>query len=111
MPGYDGTGPRGMGRMTGRGLGYCASPVLGRRLLGGAVGGGRGFRHPVGWGRGMGFGRGMRFGRGIYGTYTGPQGPQDVPASPQEELAFLREQASGIEGELKRIQDRIEELS
>ena len=24
MPGFDGTGPRGLGRMTGRGFGYCA---------------------------------------------------------------------------------------
>ncbi len=27
MPGFDGTGPRGMGSMTGRGLGYCIVPV------------------------------------------------------------------------------------
>ena len=27
MPGYDGTGPRGMGSMTGRGLGYCVMPI------------------------------------------------------------------------------------
>ena len=27
MPGFDGTGPRGQGAMTGRGMGYCAMPV------------------------------------------------------------------------------------
>jgi hypothetical protein len=27
MPGFDGTGPRGMGRMTGRGRGYCVMPL------------------------------------------------------------------------------------
>ena len=27
MPGYDGTGPRGQGPMTGRGEGYCAMPL------------------------------------------------------------------------------------
>jgi hypothetical protein len=27
MPGFDGTGPRGIGPMTGRGLGYCVMPV------------------------------------------------------------------------------------
>ena len=27
MPGFDGSGPRGTGAMTGRGLGYCALPV------------------------------------------------------------------------------------
>lgn len=28
MPGFNGTGPRGQGPMTGRGMGYCAMPVL-----------------------------------------------------------------------------------
>jgi hypothetical protein len=27
MPGFDGTGPRGQGPMTGRGEGYCAIPL------------------------------------------------------------------------------------
>ncbi len=27
MPGLDGTGPRGKGQMTGRGMGYCVIPV------------------------------------------------------------------------------------
>jgi hypothetical protein len=27
MPGFDGTGPRGMGPMTGRGRGYCVVPL------------------------------------------------------------------------------------
>jgi hypothetical protein len=27
MPGYDGTGPRGLGPMTGRGRGYCVIPL------------------------------------------------------------------------------------
>lgn len=27
MPRFDGTGPRGMGPMTGRGMGYCAMPI------------------------------------------------------------------------------------
>ncbi len=29
MPGFDGTGPRGMGPMTGGGRGYCAVPQPG----------------------------------------------------------------------------------
>ena len=29
MPGFDGTGPAGMGSMTGRGMGYCAMPLGG----------------------------------------------------------------------------------
>lgn len=27
MPGFDGTGPRGQGPMTGRGMGYCVMPL------------------------------------------------------------------------------------
>ena len=54
MPGYDGTGPMGMGSMTGGGMGFCAVPgsdgyarprigqFFGR---GGGRGGGRGRRN------------------------------------------------------------------
>jgi len=47
MPFGDGTGPRGMGPMTGRGAGYCAgfaSPILGRRWFG--FGRRRAYRYP-----------------------------------------------------------------
>jgi len=51
MPFGDGTGPRGMGPMTGRGAGYCAgfgrpgfaNPIPGRRWFG------------FGWGRAYGY--------------------------------------------------------
>jgi len=79
MPFGDGTGPRGLGPMTGRGAGYCAglgragfaNPVPGRGWVGpgwgmpygnpylgryGAALPRRGFG--VGWGRGLGRGRG-----------------------------------------------------
>ena len=84
MPRGDGTGPGGLGPMTGRAAGYCAgysvpgfmNPVLGR---GGAFGAlpyynpmfGGGFapgyygRSGLGFGRGRGFGRGFGRGRGI----------------------------------------------
>jgi len=52
MPGFDGTGPRGEGSMTGGRRGYCAVPnprvPYGGRGVGvgrGAFGGGRGFRN------------------------------------------------------------------
>jgi hypothetical protein len=54
MPGGDGTGPLGMGPMTGHGAGYCAGtdiPVSSNMT--------------PGRGRGMGFGRGRGFGRGM----------------------------------------------
>lgn len=51
MPGFDGTGPRGQGAMTGGGRGYCAvelnstevRPMSGRGFYG--RGGGRGHRN------------------------------------------------------------------
>ncbi|MDP8218647.1 MAG: DUF5320 domain-containing protein, partial [Candidatus Theseobacter exili] len=52
MPGGNGTGPMGMGRMTGRGAGFCAGYST------------PGYSKPVpGRGRGLGFGRGA-YGRG-----------------------------------------------
>ncbi|NMC48807.1 MAG: DUF5320 domain-containing protein [Desulfovibrio sp.] len=89
MPGFDGTGPRGAGPMTGGGFGYC-----------GPAG-------PVG-GRGMGFGRGAFGGRGgmgrrWFGGYRGPV-PYQVPArpetTPEEYLAWL-------ESEVARTKEQI----
>jgi len=47
MPGFDGTGPRGMGSMTGGGRGFCVVPVAGVT--------------PRSFGRGCGRGRRNRF--------------------------------------------------
>jgi hypothetical protein len=77
MPAGDGTGPMGMGPMTGRGTGFCsgfgapgyANPVPGR-----SFGWGRGF----GFGRGRGFGRGFGWGRG-FGRRFGWGGPYTAP--------------------------------
>jgi len=71
MPFGDGTGPAGLGPMTGRAAGFCAGyPVPGymNPAVGGAVFYGAGYRMPYsGWGRrgfGRGFGRGWGRGRG-----------------------------------------------
>jgi len=57
MPGGSGTGPMGMGPMTGRGAGYCAGyPTPGFMN----PYGGRGFGMGMGRGMGMGGGRGRR---------------------------------------------------
>ena len=67
MPGFDGTGPRGLGPLTGRGRGFCLtgiSPVsasvstIQQRPLYSRPYHGRGFGRGHGGGRGMGRGRG-----------------------------------------------------
>ncbi|MBN2418377.1 MAG: DUF5320 domain-containing protein, partial [Deltaproteobacteria bacterium] len=44
MPGFDGTGPQGMGPMTGGARGYCNPNSAWRPPYGGGYGMGRGFR-------------------------------------------------------------------
>jgi Family of unknown function (DUF5320) len=106
MPGFDRTGPRGMGSMTGGGRGYCAVPA------GSSFGRGSGFGRPFGaFGRGRG-GPGM--GRGAFGGYQdfGIAGPafSAPPMTEEQELSALRQQAQSIQGELEQIQRRIGEL-
>jgi len=109
MPGGDGTGPGGLGPMTGRAAGFCAGfPVPG---YANPVGG-RGMG--MGWGRGGGFGRGRGFGWGRVGygmpAYGGaPYGPMPTVTSEQE-LAGLKEQSKFMQNALDEISKRIEEL-
>lgn len=55
MPGFDGTGPRGQGTMTGRRMGYCVSVDPTNKPFSGSN---------FGYGRGRGFGSGLGLGRG-----------------------------------------------
>ena len=117
MPGGDGTGPGGMGPMSGRAAGYCAGyPVPGYMN----PTGGRG----MGWGRGMGRGRGMGWGRGrgVWGApYGAPQAGYvpgaiapgayaPVAPSPDQELTALKGQADYVTSALEDIKTRIGEL-
>ena len=116
MPRGDGTGPAGMGPMTGRAAGYCAGyPVLG-------------FMNPVGgrgyWGRGRGgawgrgFGRGFGWARGGYPAWGGdvatPYAPYPSPVAPtmtaEQELTGLKQQADYFQDALGDINNRIEQL-
>lgn len=114
MPAGDGTGPLGMGPMTGRAAGFCAGyPTAG--FMNSVPGRGRG----IGRGRG-GFGRGLalgfRGGRGGFGW-----GPGAVPAYPyagpyaaaptaEQEKSALTAQVAHFENMLKDIKARLDEL-
>ncbi|MEW6359569.1 MAG: DUF5320 domain-containing protein [Planctomycetota bacterium] len=122
MPGGDGTGPMGMGPMTGRGAGYCAGyPVPGfMNPYGGRFG--------MGFGRGMGVGRGARVGRGRRNWFhaTGlpgwarygmmPAWGGQMPAAPiapmsrQQQTEALKAQAQYMEDALKDIKEQLQEL-
>lgn len=125
MPGGDGTGPGGMGAMTGRAAGYCAGYPM------------PGFMNPIP-GRGFGFGRGRGFGRGLgwgfrgghgwggyggvayglpygYGALPMPYGssagvPYGVAPTSQQELDALKGQSEYMEDALEGIRKRIGEL-
>ena len=94
MPGFDGTGPRGMGPMTGGGRGFC-SP----------------------WGIGSafgGYGASPRMGYGYpyYGAW--PASPVAMPFPPQitreQELDFLRNQSEMMRKQMEQIETRMREL-
>ncbi|MHB1318426.1 MAG: DUF5320 domain-containing protein [Anaerolineae bacterium] len=114
MPGYDRTGPRGEGAMTGGGFGHCGT---GRSARFGAL-------PLVGLGPGLGLGRAWRararrFGRGLgpgYGRGLGPagfvdDGPWYEPAPVQEttalesEAGFLRRQLWAIEARIAALRE------
>ncbi len=110
MPGFNGTGPRGQGPMTGGGRGYCVLPAnnfVSRSF------GGRFY-----CGRGRGGGRGRRnwfYATGLPGWMRGQQsipiaGDFNYTAPASEELSMLKDQAGYIKEELEVIQSRIQEI-
>jgi len=127
MPGGDGTGPMGMGPMTGRGAGYCAgysvpgymNPTPG----GGAWGWGRGFGRGLGrgWGRGR-WAAPAAYGAPAYGApaYGAPAygaaayGAQPFgwpQPTPEQETETLKQQAEFLQSQLDAIQKRLDELT
>lgn len=109
MPFGDGTGPRGMGPMTGRGAGYCGG--YGRP----------GFTNPA-FGPPGGYGYGHRgYGYPGYGAPYGYSGVipyiPPIPGVPpafvmnrEQELDYLKNQAQIARSQLEQIESRMREL-
>lgn len=107
MPGGDGTGPRGMGAMSGRGMGYCTG--FGRP--GWANPGYRGFGFGRKWGSGFGRGPGRGFGFAWNGAKPYPTfSPAPGSPDPEHEKQLLQDQATALERELQYIKNRLQEL-
>jgi hypothetical protein len=118
MPRGDGSGPAGMGPMTGRAAGYCAgyaSPGFASGF--GGYWGGRGWRG-MGRGRGMGF-RGMPFYAGATPGWAGyapavpfvaGQGYPVAGAQGFDEKTVLKNQEQMLEDQLKQIKERLKTL-
>ncbi len=109
MPGLNGTGPAGAGKMTGRGLGPCANN--GSMAAGGIYGCGMSF------GRGMGMHRGPGFGRGCGPGYGRGYGPcfRAFATSASENVAedlkgTLQAQKDFLQARLEAIDKRLEAL-
>ena len=104
MPGFDGTGPRGMGPMTGGGRGFCSPWRIGAAPRGYGVPPRAGYGYPhYGWGGAS------------YPFYGVPaSAPGTIPFAPQmtreQELDFLKNQAQAMRGQLEQIEARIQQL-
>jgi len=113
MPRGDGTGPGGMGPMTGRAAGYCAGYSV------------PGYMNPAGGRMGMGWGRGWGRGRGWAQPYAAPVSPvapvqpaaygmyTGAPAyaySKEQEKDMLQNQVKAMEEQMEAIRKRIEEI-
>ncbi|MBN2307523.1 MAG: DUF5320 domain-containing protein [Candidatus Hydrogenedentes bacterium] len=123
MPGGDGTGPGGMGPMTGRAAGYCAGfgmPGFANPMAGGGYWG-RG-RGGGGWGGGGWGRRNWFYATGLTGWQRAAMGwpgyagaapyaaPFAPPVSGEQELDMLKGQAEYFEDALDGLKKRIAEL-
>jgi hypothetical protein len=124
MPAGDGTGPLGMGPMTGGGRGYCAGyaapgwsgPVSGRafwgrgayrragRSGGSGFGGGRGWRH---WYYATGLPRWARWGV----PQAGAPGAPPAGPSREQEIELLKDETQWLKDQLEAIGKRMDELN
>lgn len=102
MPRGDGTGPEGMGAMTGRRAGYCAGYDTPGFAANTRPGRGRGF-----------FGRGIQrgFGRNMGRFFPRFQNAPVTPVTAEEEKGYLETEINYLKDELKGLEKRLAELS
>jgi len=114
MPGGDRSGPMGEGPRTGRGMGYCSGyegPSYTRPGPGYGYGRGFGPGFGRGFGPGFGWGRGWRHRAYATGWARWDYGPAwGAPPTREDEAAFLKDQAEGLQTELDAIKRRLTEL-
>ena len=116
MPWGDGTGPAGLGPMTGRGAGYCAgynvpgylNPAVPGWGWGGGWGRGRGYRH---WYYATGLPGWARYGAAPYYGYATTSPYYTAPTvSKDQQLNALKTQADLLKRNLDDINKAIEDL-
>jgi len=119
MPRGDGTGPGGLGPMTGRAAGYCAGYSVPGYMnpSGGRLG--LGFGYGRGYGRGFGRGMGRGYGRAYWPANSYPVSPPPVAygggfyqptIEPKQEMEMLAEDAKALKEQLEEINKRVSEL-
>ncbi len=89
MPGFDGTGPNGMGPMTGGGRGFCSPRGVNPRQYA--------------------FPQRVNYAFPRYGTYG--SWPFTPRVTREQELEFLKGQAEALRDELKELETEIGKLS
>ncbi len=123
MPRGDGTGPQGMGPMTGRAAGYCAGNAApeyansyGRRFAGaargmsGGAGRGRGQRN---WYYATGLPGWQRYNMGMpawIGMAPYPDAPYEPEIEPGQEVEMLKEEQDILKQQLEDIEKRMNEI-
>lgn len=98
MPGFNGSGPRGQGPLTGRGMGACAGPERTFFSQGRGMGFGMGRRGGIrGGGRGFGFGVGFNPNFGLEET------PEQTLDRLQKEKDFYEERMRFVDTEISHL--------
>ena len=112
MPGFDQSGPRGEGPMTGGARGRCNPRGFFNTFGGFGMGRGarRGFGQGFGSGRGYGRGPGRRGFSPAGGGWYGPAYDRPYAMNEKDEISMLKNEADALNGELNEINRRIEEL-